>query len=375
MDPIIYQTAKGPHGPAGGKRRVLFVDDDPAILKALRVMLKDQDLEWDMEFVVNGAEALKRVKTWCPHVVVSDQKMPGMDGSALLGQVRQELPSALRIMLSGEVGPSGPANNPDESDLFLEKPLKKDSLKAMIAHSNDMEALVPDAVLRREIAALSRLPLLKAAERRLIGEMDLPGASMKRAAALVESDPDLAAMALRMVRSASLSVVQRVDSAGQAALMLGFDNLRGLVFAAGTFRCFDPQLRGRGEHLALVGAGVACAARREAVKLGASAAEESETFSAGLLHGIGVLVLCTLRPALVAQWEQLHPARWAADRDEQDHFGATHAGAGAYLLSLWGLPRAIVNAVAWCQNPEMGELSLVLDALATVMAPRAIEPE
>jgi HD-like signal output (HDOD) protein len=208
---------------------------------------------------------------------------------------------------------------------------------------------------------------LRPAERALIGEMDRPGASLKQVAALVEFDPGLAAMALRMVCSASLALPTRVERPGQAALMLGFDTLRGLVLAAGSFRSFDPSLRPLAEELSLIGAGVAAAARQEAVKLGASTREQDEAFTAGLLHGLGVLVLSALRPALVASWQALHPCGWPGGEEERRHFGADYAGAGAYLLSLWCLPASMVNAVAWHLAPEQGAHSAALQALSTVM--------
>jgi HD-like signal output (HDOD) protein len=185
-------------------------------------------------------------------------------------------------------------------------------------------------------------------------------------ASLVEFDPGLAAMALRMVCSASLALPTRVERPGQAALMLGFDTLRGLVLAAGSFRSFAPQLRPLAEQLSLIGAGVAAAARHEAQCQEASTREQDEAFTAGLLHSIGILVLSTLRPELVTSWQARHPQDWPGGAEERRHFGADYAGAGAYLLSLWCLPSSIVNAVAWHLAPELGAAGPVLNALNTV---------
>jgi HD-like signal output (HDOD) protein len=348
------------------KRRILFVDDDPAILRTLSEMLEAHTEAWDMRFVDSPAEALVLVESWQPHVVVSDLQMPLMDGASLLKQVRKQHPSAMRIMLSGTFGLA--ADKADEDMRYLTKPLKQTKLVELIEHATRVDALVQDAVLRQDIAQLSCLPMLRPAERALIGEMDRPGASLKQVANLVEFDPGLAAMALRMVCSASLALPNRVERPGQAALMLGFDTLRGLVLAAGSFRSFAPHLQPLAEELSLVGAGVAAAARQEAVKLGASPREQDEAFTAGLLHGLGVLVLATLRPALVGEWQAQHPYGWPGDQAERAHFGADYAGAGAYLLSLWCLPASIVNAVAWHRAPQQGAAGAVLQALNNVTA-------
>jgi CheY-like chemotaxis protein len=62
-------------------RRVLFVDDEPNILEGLRRMLRPLRQEWDMEFVNGGAEALEVLARAPVDVLVSDMRMPGMDGA------------------------------------------------------------------------------------------------------------------------------------------------------------------------------------------------------------------------------------------------------------------------------------------------------
>jgi HD-like signal output (HDOD) protein len=311
-------------------------------------------------------DALKLVRSWKPHVVVSDLQMPRMDGASLLKQVRHEHPSAMRVMLSGTFSPNPGGVKLDEDMRYLTKPLKRSMLLELVEHATRVDALVADSALRREIAQLSCLPMLRPAERALIGEMDRPGASLKQVAALVEYDPGLAAMALRMVCSASLALPRRIERPGQAALLLGIDTLRGLVLAAGSFRSFSAELRPLAEELSLVGAGVAAMARQEAAKMGGDAREQDEAFTAGLLHGLGVLVLSTLRPGQAAEWQAQHPEGWPGGEEERRHFGADHAGAGAYLLSLWCLPTAIVNAVAWHLSPGKGTPSVPLNALRNV---------
>ena len=80
----------------------------------------------------------------------------------------------------------------------------------------------------------------------------------------------------------------------------------------------------------------------------------TSVFSAGLLHDVGQLILATGLPeeyAAVLQGakDQGRPV-WQV---EQEHFGATHADVGAYLLALWGLPNPIVEAVAMHHCPAV----------------------
>jgi len=82
-------------------RRVLFVDDEPRILEGLRRMLRSQRNEWEMAFAPGGGAALAIMEAAPFDVVVSDMRMPEMDGATLLTQVRNLYPQVVRIVLSG----------------------------------------------------------------------------------------------------------------------------------------------------------------------------------------------------------------------------------------------------------------------------------
>src|ERR1035441_9934583 len=79
--------------------KILFVDDEPAVLDGYRrTLYKD----FQIETASSGNEALELIKNTGPYsVVVSDMRMPGMDGVALLSQVRRISPDTVRIVLTG----------------------------------------------------------------------------------------------------------------------------------------------------------------------------------------------------------------------------------------------------------------------------------
>ena len=74
------------------KKRVLFVDDEPKILDGLRRMLRVMRDQWDMAFVQSGPEALEILGKHRFDVIISDMRMPGMDGAELLLEVRKRHP-------------------------------------------------------------------------------------------------------------------------------------------------------------------------------------------------------------------------------------------------------------------------------------------
>jgi CheY-like chemotaxis protein len=85
------------------KKRLLFVDDEPAVLASLRTVFRRDCERWDMTFAHGGNAALAELEHEAFDVVVSDMRMPGIDGAQLLERVRERSPRTVRIILSGSV--------------------------------------------------------------------------------------------------------------------------------------------------------------------------------------------------------------------------------------------------------------------------------
>jgi YesN/AraC family two-component response regulator len=83
------------------KTRILFVDDEPQVLKLLQLMLRPISAEWEVVCADSGEAALKVMEASSFDIVVSDMRMPGMNGAQLLNEIMKRHPSTLRIILSG----------------------------------------------------------------------------------------------------------------------------------------------------------------------------------------------------------------------------------------------------------------------------------
>jgi DNA-binding NarL/FixJ family response regulator len=86
------------------RTRILFVDDEPLVLDALRDVLRANRGKWDMHFLASGVQALRQLDMEPVDVVVTDIRMVGMSGPTLLLEVSRRWPSATRIILSGTRG-------------------------------------------------------------------------------------------------------------------------------------------------------------------------------------------------------------------------------------------------------------------------------
>jgi DNA-binding NarL/FixJ family response regulator len=138
--------------------RVLFVDDDPAVLDNLRHLLHRQEREWDMAFAPDPDAGLAELAREPADVVVSDMGMPGMGGAGFLARVRD---------LYTRRGAHRPVRRAlgdiDRKVLpfahqYLGKPCRTEQLVDVINRTASLYTHLDDPVMRRIISRLDRLP-------------------------------------------------------------------------------------------------------------------------------------------------------------------------------------------------------------------------
>ncbi len=100
----------------------MFVDDEPRVLEGLKRMLRPKRNEWQMTFVGSAQAALDALKAEPCEVVVTDMRMPGMNGAELLEVVQREYPDTIRLILSGQAETESVMKALGVSHQFLSKP-------------------------------------------------------------------------------------------------------------------------------------------------------------------------------------------------------------------------------------------------------------
>ena len=81
--------------------KLLFVDDERQVLQGLKRMISCWEQDWEIDALESGAEALEAMERKDYDVVVTDMRMPGMDGAELLNFISVRHPNVIRIVLSG----------------------------------------------------------------------------------------------------------------------------------------------------------------------------------------------------------------------------------------------------------------------------------
>ncbi|TRO31676.1 response regulator [Pseudomonas putida] len=116
---------------------VLLVDDEESILNSLRRLLRGQP--YDVKLATSGEQALAQMAEGPVDLVMSDARMPGMDGATLLAQINQHHPSTVRILLTGYADPSAiiKAVNDGQIHRYISKPWNDDELLMTLRQALD----------------------------------------------------------------------------------------------------------------------------------------------------------------------------------------------------------------------------------------------
>ncbi len=336
-------------------RRILFVDDEPNVLQGLQRMLRPLRNEWETAYAGNGQEALKLLAESSFDVVVSDMRMPGMDGAQLLNEVMKHHPQVVRIILSGHSDQQSILRSVGAAHQYLSKPCDADTLKNTVAQACGLRELLASKTLKELVAQMNSLPSLPSLYVEVMQELQSPDGSLQKVGQIIAKDVGMSAKILQLVNSAFFGLRRHVGSPSEAAIFLGVDTVRALVLSVNIFSQFDrAQLKNFSieslwTHSSLTGA----LAKQIAKAEGAEPKTVDYAFMAGLLHDVGKLVLAVDLPDKYSQTLALaHAQKKPLSEVERETLGATHAEVGAYLLGLWGLPDPIVEAIAYHSCPS-----------------------
>lgn len=333
-------------------KRVLFVDDEPRILEGLQRMLRSQRTVWEMHFASSGEEALVLMEAEPYDIVVTDMKMPRMDGAALLEIIRAKYPRSLRIVLSGYTELEASYRAVTVAHQFLLKPCDADKLRIAVERGTLLIDLLGNKALATTIGSVQELPSAPQTYLELRAELGNENPSMRRIVAIIEKDVAIAAKVLQLVNSAFFGVPREVTDIQTAVTLIGSNVLHHLVLSIEAFRAFPPGRHIQGFSLEAFDAHSQLTARI------ASALVQKENLPKGLviaalLHDIGKLVVAERTPDHLARAiECSRQEQLPLYEIEEKLFEVSHTEVGAYLLGLWGLPFPIIEAVAHHHRPE-----------------------
>jgi putative nucleotidyltransferase with HDIG domain len=334
--------------------KIIFVDDEPNVIDGLRRMLRPSRQRWDLAFATSGSAALELMEQQAFDIIVSDMRMPGMDGRQLLEEVEKRYPQIVRVVLSGSSGGTEALDGLRPTHQYLSKPCDADTVQDTIQRALKLRELVPEDKVRRLVSRTGSVPSLPSLYVQIMQELSSPDCEIGRVADIIARDAGMTAKILQLANSAFFGLRGRVSTPSDAIFRLGLDVVKALALSVQVFSSFETD---HVKRLKLTrvwphSLTVASLARQVAVMQKAEPGVVDIAFTAGLLHDLGKLILAANVPdeyhEVLTRAAETQVKDWQA---EHIAFGVTHAEVGAYLIGLWGLPDSLVDAIACHHRP------------------------
>ena len=318
-----------------------------------RMMYSLRD-DWNMFFAESGEKALEILAAEQIDIIISDMRMPGINGLQLLQKTQQLYPGIMRIVLSGQADNEDIIKSVMPIHQYLSKPCDFETIKTTITRILGLKSILANQQLLKYITGRKTLPSLPDMYQKLMKAINTPDVSVKEIGEIVEKDIGMSAKILQLVNSSFFGFTKNITSPVQAAVYLGIDTLKSLVLGVGIFSEFEKKNTDKAMISKLWSHSISTAEIAKKIALAQKRDRQfvDLAYTSGLLHDIGILILledygeqyatCFKDNTLLIT-EQMNK--------EKDIVDSTHNKIGAYLLGLWGFSEPIVNAVYFHHNP------------------------
>ncbi|MDG4718501.1 MULTISPECIES: response regulator [Thalassospira] len=333
---------------------IIFVDDDPNVLRGLRRRMMGQRPKWSLRFYERAEQALVGLEEQPADVVISDMRMPEMDGAEFLRIVATRYPQTSRILLSGYADEVAIQNGTAATQHFLTKPCKDTDIIHAVERGLIMRRYLHDPLL---IDLLSRIPedlVWPKTFQRLHTILQFTGPkSRDELNEFAREYPALTALAQELARREKLiSPESQPDLIGLVKL-LGIETIKALCILWAELRqpdCFDPSQMDVELHRPMVlGQMAANIARLQNLTF----ETVDQVRAAALLSHIGDIIIKHVKA------DGYRASRERADRDECDiisaeiaEMGFAHPAVSACICAYWGFPHEVVEDIAFHHRPE-----------------------
>lgn len=338
------------------KKRILFVDDDPMILQGLQRVLRPMRDDWDTAFVEGGEKALEAMAKQAFDVVVTDMRMPVMNGAQLLKEIQRRYPMTIRLILSGHADADMVSQCLGVAHQYLSKPCDPEELKAVVREACQVgESPISDKV-KILLGSIDNLPSAPDMFLELEQALADPTCTTDRLGDIIQVDMGMTSKVLKIVNSAFFGLRRTIVTPHEAVAFLGIETVKLLVLVNSIFERAEPL---KTRHLSLDDLWrhtLMCANGAKAITLaeGGSRQQADQVFAGGILEDVGILVLASHFPeAYDRAAEVLMADQVPLTTVEQEAFGVTHAEVGGYLLGLWGLPAQVLRTVSLHHSPHL----------------------
>lgn len=332
-------------------KTILFVDDEKQILKSLKRLFLPTD--YQIFLAETGENALDILAKNKIDLVITDMRMPNMNGYQLLKVIKEKYPTTLRMILSGYAHEVEvlKALQDGSSKIYLLKPWDNKNLLKIIEQLFLTKGLLENKKLLKIINSIEDLPVLNTTYYKVCSLIEKE-ADMKEIATTIEADPSIASRVLRIVNSAFYGI--QTGSIHQCITYLGSNNIKNIILTSSVFDLLDDNSNfyfNKGllwDHASMTNKIVTLIYNNLLNKRLPDICN-----AAGLLHNIGQFVLIKnfkeeYKTILKLSQENIDIP---INLIEKKVLGICHQEIGGYLLNWWSLPNSIIEAALYHHSP------------------------
>jgi YesN/AraC family two-component response regulator len=305
---------------------LLFVDDENAILKSLKRLFYDKNLK--LFFAEDGYSALEILKNNKIDMVISDMRMPGMNGHKLLQEIQKLYPSTVRFILSGHTDEREiyKAVLDGSTKMYLLKPWEPEKIIDFVMKTFELLDLLKTNNIYNYLENLNNLPIEEdvSKELQLLSDKD---DSLLKLADIIETDLGSYAKVLKFINSSYFDI--NVGSLRQAITYLGNNVVRSILSEGESFFSLEDNNHKLPKYkLIIEQAKLTTKIMREIYQKILKKEIPEISISAGILHNIGMI-----------------------DFQDDNETICTFEEIGGYVLKWWGIPKPIIDCALYQHSP------------------------
>lgn len=208
---------------------VLFVDDEPRVLDGVQRLFRKNRDRWHTTVANGGELALSLLEKERFDFVVSDMRMPMIDGARLLAHVRARSPGTVRLVLSGQTELDASLRAALLAHQFLAKPCTSVTLLDALERARSSLERLPVESCREQIVGLGSLPISRHVHSTLVELLSAADPSLDEVAAVIATDLGMRLKLMQVVASPFFGVGRAVQDVRELVDVLGPRLLKDLV--------------------------------------------------------------------------------------------------------------------------------------------------
>jgi HD-like signal output (HDOD) protein len=338
--------------------RLLFVDDEDRILRSLQREFFDS--EYEIFTAPSAAEALRFLEKETVDVLITDYKMPAMDGLQLLAIVKEKYPTVNRVILSGYVEQAEVfrALVKGLTTVYFAKPWEASALRERVDQLFKIRRFLSSQAISKVINTFDRIPTLPRIYQEFLAAINRDAAP-REIAAVIEKDLILTTRLLHVTNSAFYGGKKNA-SVERAVMLLGLNAVKDIVLTVSLANQLPLHAEQKRELQEIfIHSSTVNRVLRRIYPLKLRTAIPEEFSSVGITHDIGKLIMLRLLPDRYRQVMEHMKASGSFDcfnsEVELGYGGCGHSELGAYFLDLWNLPQTLIEVALFHHRPQQGE--------------------